>query len=213
MSRSRIAALVAGLLVGASTLTACSGSSDAGPEEPSGTSSTSSAPATPSTPSTPSTSDSPVDPPPETSSGPAAASGELVEFDGLSARIPAGWKIKDQDFRSAYASRSQGVLVDSLTIQFQDNFGEQSSLPELIEFHNDFEIFYERNPKTLEPVTIDGVEMFHLAGKVTDNLWGEAFGADLEQSTADFSFLFSSATGPAERQRVVDTFLASVDFE
>ena len=197
-------ALIAALVVCAVGLAGCSDDgSDAGPRTPTPTVTT---PITTSTsPAAPSPSD------PSTSPGVEPATGDLLELDGMSLRVPEGWDVVDRTDTGFTASRRVNVVHDTLDVRIQDNLGISEPLASTIEMRNDLQVFYERDPQVEQPVVIDGLKMFHLSGQVSDNFWAEAYGSDLGDHTIDVSFLFGPKTSPAERREAVDSVLATVE--
>ena len=93
----------------------------------------------------------------------------------------------------------------------QTNLGIVDTVDDNRKHHIAGNIAYLYPPKTLDPVTIDGVRMFHVAGKVNDSQWGEAFGGDSEGYLVTFGFLFDLRGDPDERRQVIDEVLASIN--
>jgi hypothetical protein len=180
------------MLLVALSASACGGSDDPGPQEPRA----STAPATTSTtPSAPSSSAAP------------AATGPTLSLAHASVRIPDGWSKLDN---SLYDQRDAGDDDSSSLISLGeiDAFGGQTDPDELgrsVIRTNP----YPRDPQLLPVVVVDGVEMYHLAGKIHKNAYLEDFGAVVDDTIVSLSFTFSLEISPAERQQVVDSVLAS----
>lgn len=195
-------------------LTAGCSDSDSGPGTPAGSASTPSTAPTNGTSTSTSPSDSPSSTPSSTPSGAEAATGELIEMDGMSMRAPDDWVILDQRKTGFTASHRGNVIADTLAVRVQDNLGFSESLKDTIEFRNSLEIFYANDPKVMKPVMIDGQKMFHLSGWVSRrNLWAEAYGTDLGDHTIDISFLFGRKVDPAVRRATVDSVMATVQVD
>ena len=163
------------------------------------------------------TSDAPTsEPTSEATSGTAGvapATGEEIDLDGMSLRLPADFVAKDVRDIGFTAVREGRLPYDTFQGRIQDNLGITSTLAQTIALRNDLQLFYLRDPKVLAPVVIDGLKMFHLSGKVSDVLYAEAYGSDLGDHVIDLSFLFGPGTTPAERREVVGSVLATVDLD
>lgn len=185
--------VVPALLVVALSVAACGGSDDPGATEPTSSATTPSAP-----------SSSPTDEPTETVT---AATGDLLNLPHASVRVPDGWtKLGNSLFDQRDAGDDDSTSL--ITLGEIESFGGQVDPDQLARSAirtSPFPI----DPKVLPTVEVDGVEMYHLAGKVDRNAYLEDFGAVVDDTIVSLSFDFETSIAPAERQQVVDAVLAS----
>ena len=132
-------------------------------------------------------------------------------MDGATFRLPEGFRVSTKGRLLTVASRTSGKNLDILTLRTQTNLGIIDPLAKSIKYHNAGQIAYLYTPKTLDPIMVDGTRLFHVAGKVNDSQWGEAFGGDTDDFLVDFSFVFDLRESAAERDALVEEFLAGVD--
>lgn len=192
-----------GLLVGA--LAACGGGSEAsggGPGAGSTAPSSTGLPTSSATPSDGPTSASPTAEPTEL--------GELVEMQGGTFRLPEGFRTTQQSKVLVIARRRIGNDLAYLTVITQHNAGVKDTFAENIRRHNAIEIPYFRDPRTLAPITADGLPMFHVAGKVNPHQWGEAFGGDTDEFYVQVDFLVDLPIHVEAREEMVADFLDSL---
>lgn len=143
----------------------------------------------------------------------APATGPLMDIPLASVRAPEGWKIlpkivpgqvdvgNAKDYSFSTIGLSQIVSYDrSLTAdQLADQWFDAS--------------FYPLDPKKQPLTEIDGVEFFHLAGKVQKRLYLEEFGTQADGKLVTLGFSFSPEVTPEERQEVIDSVLATFQWK
>lgn len=183
--------VVPALLLVALSAAACGGSDDPQPQEPAS-----------STPTSASTS-----PSAPTSSATPAAAGPLLDLPHASVHAPDGWKKLD-DLVSTQRDAGDDDSFSSVTLGEVDAFGGQTDPDELAKSAIRTSP-YPTDPKVLDTVEVDGVEMYHLAGKVDKHAYLEAYGAVVDDTIVSLSFTFATWIEPAERQETVDSVLAS----
>lgn len=147
---------------------------------------------------------------PDTTSAPVPT-GTVIEMDGATVTLPQGYEVTTKGRLLTVSSFTPGRNLNLLSITTQSNLGIVDPLAESIKNHNAGQIAYLYPPETLDPVTVDGTDLFHVAGKVNDSQWGEAFGGDTEDFYVDFSFLFDLRYSATERQQIIDTFLTGIE--
>lgn len=194
MPRIAVSALLAVLL---SAGTACGGSDDPG--------ATPSASVTSPTEST-SESTSP-DPTESATTSVEPATGPALDMKLSSVRIPDGWRVMDS-LVSTQQDGADNDTASTVSLGEIDAFGGTPSADELARN------VLETNPFPMDPevqptVEIDGVEFYHLAGKVQKLDYLEDFGAVVDDRIVNLTFHFSPEISPAERQEIVDSVLAT----
>jgi hypothetical protein len=183
---------VALLLVGLAALAGC-GDDDptADPSPTDGTSSAATAPTTGGT----------------TPSAPTSSStvGPRVVTSRFALQAPEGFK------KRAVAGELLGSFIDLLpddAIYFGiiEDYGN-ASLDEMAESYVRNGP-YEKRPRFLPPVEVDGRMVFHVAGPINDRSWGEAFGALIRGAGVTIEFQIHS---PAPvRKRIVESTMATL---
>ena len=147
----------------------------------------------------------------ETPEAPAVepASGPLLKINGVTARAPQGWRVR-QTHISGWAAPPDKVGVSMMLWQFpafDDETIEDTA--EMFATSNSF----DKPLKRRDDVTIDGVTFFHLTGQVTKGEYMERFGfVNLERKKRQvLDFTFKYGQGPKMADTVVAPVLASVD--
>ena len=195
MRRTAVAtALAAVLALG----TACSDGSD-GPEADPSPSATTSAPS----PSDP-TSEPPTD---EPTTDVEPATGITLTLAHSTVNAPDGWKRSDDIVRTMVGAEDP-ESVTSVALGEIDAFGQTPDADALA----DIAIAageYPTEPKKLPATELDGVEVYHLAGKVQPLNYLEEFGAVVGDRIVTLTFEFSPAYSPEQRQEVVDSVTAT----
>ncbi len=221
-ARRRAGSLVLLVCLGATALSGCSGD-DPAPDEPSSTAVTSTPDApdpTSGSPSVDPSEDPTPDPTPDatpdttpesTYADVEPATGELVELDGLSLRVPVGYQVLDSTGDLLNAQVDPAAGFDFLGVSATGNYDEHKDLDAMLATHNERDISYRRDPTTRDRVVVDGVEMYHASGKVSPQLWAEAFGGGNTAYDIDIAFAFGLDTPAAERQRITESVMASID--
>lgn len=176
--------------------TACNGSDDPGatPSEP-----TSTATEAPSTEPTATES--------ETASV-APATGPELEMPRASVRVPEGWEIQDQ-LVSAQTEAFDDDTASLITVSETEDFsGGQLTLEQMVDIW--FQTSpYDMRPKALPATELDGVEVYHLAGKTDRLSYLEEFGADRGDRIVALTFELSTELSPQEREEIVDSVVAT----
>lgn len=197
MRRTAVAtALAAVLALG----TACSdGGSD--PEaNPSEGGTTTSAPASDDPTPTESASDDPT-------SDVEPASGFTLTLAHSTVKAPAGWK-HAADIVRTMVGADDPESVTSMALGEVNAFGQTPDADQL----GDIAIAageYPTEPKKLPNSELDGVEVYHIAGKVQPLNYLEEFGAVVGDRIVTLTFEFSPAYSPQERQELVDSVTAT----
>lgn len=192
-------AALAVLLLGS----ACSGSDD-----PGGSPAPSSASPTGSDTESP----EPTDSTEPTGSAEPAATGATLELPHSRVRIPADWKRMSRLVRTQQDAEDPGS-ASLLSLAEIDAFGSANSAEELVKsVLRVTKGTYPLTPRRLPNVVVDGVEMYHLSGKIQPLRWLEEYGAIVSDRIVTLGFEFSPDVSPAERQHVVDSVLATFEW-
>ena len=195
-------AALAVLLLGS----ACSGSDD-----PGGSPSPSSASPTGSDTASPEPTDSTE---PTGSADPSvdAATGATLELPHSRVRIPADWKRMSRLVRTQQDAKDPDS-ASLLSLAEINAFGSTNSADELVKsVLRVTRGTYPLTPKRLPNVVVDGVEMYHLSGKIQPLRWLEEYGAIFSDRIVTLGFEFSPDVSPAERQQVVASVLATFEW-
>ncbi len=162
-------------------------------------------------PATASTTESPTDPTSEPTTDPNAATGKLIELEGLSFRLPEDYHVvRNTNGRIFEADRRGSLVGDPIQVIIVDSLGVSYSLRKLARIHNKGSL-YSMDAAYLAPVTFAGQEWYHLEGQVRPLAWAAAYGFNDADHDVDLSFEFSTQVPLAKRRAIVDSVLATVE--
>jgi predicted small secreted protein len=190
----RIAAttlLVAVLALGSG----CNGDSGTGPD----VGSTSDAPSSPS-----SSAASDVE---SGSASAEPATGIRLSLPHSTVRVPERWTEADVPV-TTLVSADAPDSASLISLGEIEGFGSTSSADELADTALRV-MQYRFNPKKLPVTELDGVEAYHLAGKIQPLRYLEEFGAIVDDRIVTLSFEFSPEASRAERDEIVDSVTAT----
>ena len=189
------------------TAAACSGGGDVPVADPASSAPSTTAEAETETESAEATTPTPT---PTPTTGVEAATGEEVTFNGMKLRVPQNYEVFDT-FSSGMSARGRDDSFSRMSVLSADAIGIAQPLKvALSDFLENNQ--YLQKPKTLDPVIVDGVEMFHVAGPIDPVSWLEGYGVATEDYYYFFEFYFQeSSTTTKERRRVVGSILATVE--
>ncbi|ABL80758.1 MULTISPECIES: hypothetical protein [unclassified Nocardioides] len=204
------AAVVAVLTLG----TACSGGdpSGAAPPDPSPGGASSSAAGSPGA-------TGPADPtdgPDSTASAAptvAPATGPQLSMPHARLRIPKGWFVGDQLVTTQKDGQDPGS-TSLLSLGETPAFGSTAGPTEL--GRNSLKVsrrIYPMTPKQLPNAVLDGVEMYHLEGRAQPLNWQSEYGVIIDDRIIVLRFQLYARIPPAERQRIVDSVLATFEWK
>jgi len=196
MTRTRLGIMVAAVLVAG---TAGCGGDDEPDTSPDPSSPSSSAPTEPTT-------DSTSEP---TEATPEPVEGERFELEGISFSLPEPYEGRQEGDVAVGARIGRDDPVASIEVLATPSVGEMT-LDETRRIHLGSH-FYDRAPRLLGPVMVDGVRMFHMAGRTSSTTWSEVFGSDETGYTIDLQLEFDIDVPETERQGVVDAVLGSIE--
>lgn len=184
------------VVLGACTEDDDPGTKGGGQKPPAATDETSSPPATPSAPTSPT---STVEP----------ASGVRLELDAISANAPKGWT-KDRLATSNQISATHPEVVTVLFLfQVPDPSlgagGLERAAQQSLRIGG-----YLQKPKILEPTEIDGVEMYHIAGRIDRATFIEEFGATVDGQLVRVKLVMAEVMSKKERRELVESVLQTV---
>lgn len=144
------------------------------------------------------------DPTSDPTSSVAPATGPRVVTSRFSFRAPEGFE--KSPVAGEFLGSARDLLADD-TVYFsilEDH--RPASLDELRESYLR-NAPYEKPPRVLPDLEIDGVTVFHVAGPIDDRSYGEAFGALVDGAGVTIEFQIHS---PAPRRReIVDSTMAT----
>jgi hypothetical protein len=162
------------------------------------------------TPSTSGASD-PTESPGSTSASPSvsAATGLPVKIRTVSLTGPEGWVRLADEFANlgrGVRSAEGGSLVGLYSVP---SLNPDATLDEMVATVKELESF-QGKPQVHEPVTVNGVECFHVSGDYKDGQHEEEFGTIHDRDEISITFSFAADFPEAERQDIIDSVLASV---
>lgn len=135
------------------------------------------------------------------------ATGSRIATPLLTMRFPRGWELYDGMAPSQYDAREPGgqntVLYSSVDLI------APVPLPELADLYAG-RSDWDRRPRELEPVTVDGVRCFRLRGERL-GVPREVVGTQRGETAVQIVFEIDGR--PAGRQRTIDSVLATVAWE
>lgn len=196
-TRGLAAALVATAVV--TLVTGCSGDPDAGPSPADGpTTGATGGPVA-------SGSATPADPTP-TDPTVTPATGGRISTPLLSMRFPEGWTVSRGSAPSVYGARSPNIW-DNIHYSTIGLIRKQP-LGQVADLFSD-PIGWDRAPRRLPTVTVDGVRMFHLRGRLGGRS-REVYGTQRGRSAVLVEF---EVADPRERRETIESVLASIDWK
>jgi hypothetical protein len=133
------------------------------------------------------------------------ASGLLLELDSISADVPQGWEPGSiaTDFQIS-ANEPPVDGYDSVTLfQVPDPSQGSGGVDRLAE-DSLKSGSYLQEPEILEPTEVDGVEVFHIAGRINSASFLEEFGTSVDGQAVRIELLMSDTQSKVERQAIVD---------
>lgn len=142
------------------------------------------------------------------SPGVPPAAGKPVTIDPyVSLNLPQGWTLTDMGDTTTGSDRDG---VSFLTVS---NLGEDG-----VELSQEAQRYIRNNaflkkPQIGDEVEIDGVEAFHVEGLVSSIDYLDAYGAVVDDQIIYLAFRNSTYVKPPEREQIIVSVLASVDFE
>ncbi len=150
----------------------------------------------------------PVEPETPLGTGVAPATGKKIVTEGLTLRLPVGWRTTSQD-EEGFVAVPRDYNLDVLELITIQNSG-LTSPPAAA--YRDYKQYGVSPPKTLPPIEVDGVPMFHGAGQTQPATWVEAFGSNSTEYSVWLTFESSpDLTTLKERRELADSVLATVD--
>lgn len=161
------------------------------------------------------TPDAPVAPPEPTPTV-EAADGIKIKLPKVSMRVPKGWlegRIPSNFGALAYPKGS--LEMDVFLSSFTDPGEGEWFTPFEMHAENVAEGFMWRpgGPRRLDDVEVDGVKMFHLVGRRKVEKDAEHFGTVHADQQIGVLFTFKKSVPVAERDAVISSIMASIDFE
>ncbi len=166
------------------------------------------------TPSSPASSATTEPTEPTTSDNPAVtpASGLPIGIREVSANGPQGWPRVTKQFRNiGRAVRNPGgnTLVGLYSVPWLNSDESLDILVKAVKLTGNF-----TGPvQVLDPVIVDGVECYHVQGNYGGGEKADLFGAVHARDQVNFTFSFARDFPQDERQDVIDSVLASVDWK
>jgi hypothetical protein len=158
----------------------------------------------PSTPST-STGDPTTSPTPTPSVAPAT--GPRLDTTDASVRAPEGW-LKKHGALSFSIFAADPKSGSSVGIEDLHTGETTTTLDQMAQTVIDG-TSYGHKPKRLPNTTLDGIEVYHLAGRIDDLQYLVEYGAIYHNSAVYFSFVLTKTIPNDERQEIVDSVLAT----
>jgi hypothetical protein len=146
---------------------------------------------------------------PDASATPAA--GKAMKGPSYTARAPEGWKVEARDnalsgLVIASKSKEDGSLVGMISIADGPAFVEDTNAQLARELVRSSE--FQRPPKVLEDLRIDGVEVYQVAGKVDEFDYTIQLGTIFEENLVEVR-IESYQLSPQEMRETLESVLAS----
>lgn len=142
----------------------------------------------------------------------APATGPRLSMPHARLRIPAGWYVGDQ----LVTSHKDGQDPDSTSLLSLGETPALGSTADLTELRrNALDVarrVYPMTPEQRPDVEVDGVEMYHLEGRVQPLNWESEFGAIVDDHVVVLRFHLSPRTPLTERRQLVDSVLATFEW-
>lgn len=146
--------------------------------------------------------------PDETSTVPPA-SGARLELDLVAATAPEGWRKDDPVADVSVTAGYRGFNFLTLA-EFTDPYAGQAGFRKVSQ-----EVIVSsgwlQEPKLLPPTELDGVDVYHLSGRVSSAAFLEEFGALMDGKVVVVRLLLGDGQSAPERQRIVDAVLQTVE--
>jgi hypothetical protein len=140
----------------------------------------------------------------------APATGEPLELSNVSVHAPKGFDADPPDGSNLRFAFERGG-IQSIALANTDSTNEALSLRNQARISITNNV-YPRKPSVLGPVEVDGVEMYHYAGPVSDNEYVDEYGAIYDGSQISINFLLSATAAEAEHRELIDSVLATLTF-
>lgn len=162
--------------------------------------------------SSPTATDSSGEPTTETSPTVAPATGPVVNMTNIRLHGPQGWELGDPILSSIQPVHDGRVLhLSNMQVSDSPSLAGDSSLARLARIA--VKTYTIRRGKILDNVTVNGVEMYHLAGYRNTGHRFNAYGCIYNGYDIDIFFTFDPDDyKPAEQQQIMDEVLASVEW-
>lgn len=140
----------------------------------------------------------------------AAATGDPLELSNVSVRAPEGFDADPPDGSNLRFAFERGG-VQSIALANTSSLDESQSLTEQARVSMRSNV-YPRPPTLMEPVEFDGVAMYHYAGRVSEHEYVEEYGTIYDGSQISINFRLAATSSDAERQQLVASVMASLQF-
>lgn len=142
----------------------------------------------------------------------APATGPRLSMPHARLRIPAGWYVGDQLVASHQDGQDPGS-TSVLSLGETPALGSTADLTELR--RNALNVarrVYPMTPRPRPDVEVDGVEMYHLEGRVQPLNWESEFGVIVDDHIIVLRFHLSPRIPLAQRHQLVDSVLATFEW-
>ncbi len=132
------------------------------------------------------------------------ADGPRVENAHASYRVPRGYEVADE-LAGTIPANDSGAGRSAITLAEVPAFGstDLGAAAEVVSRN----VAQDRPPKRLADITLDGVPVFHLEGRLDETVWLAAYGAIRDDTVVYVRFDLDTA--PAKSQQVVESVLAT----
>ena len=137
----------------------------------------------------------------------APATGVRLTMPRATVRAPRGWT-RSPALVSDQTDAEDDDTASAMTLAETQAFGSTAGADELADIARASNLD-PMIPRKLPAVELDGVEVYHLAGKVQRLNYLEEFGAVVDDRIVTLSFQLSPEITPTERREIVDSVLAT----
>lgn len=139
------------------------------------------------------------------------ADGVRLELPAISVHAVAGWEVDAMQTDSSVSATSTDQLGNSVSLsQVPDPADGRLGLRRAAELSIDAALWLQR-PRILEPVELDGVEVYHVSGRVSTAQLVEEFGATVDGQGVSVQILLHDQVPAKERREIVRSILATVE--
>jgi single-stranded DNA-binding protein len=138
------------------------------------------------------------------------AGGVRLELSAISANAPEGWKLDNLATDYQISATHPEVVTLLFLLQVPDptdgEGGVEQTAKDVLRVSG-----WLQKPKILEPTEIDGVEVYHIAGRIDSSSFVEEFGTTVDGQLVRVSLQMTEIMSKKERRELVESVLQTVE--
>jgi hypothetical protein len=138
------------------------------------------------------------------------ASGVRLELSAISANAPKGWKQDGLATDYQVSATHPEVVTLLFLLEVPDPSNGAGGL-DLAAKQSLQASAYLQKPKILEPTEIDGVEVYHIAGRIDSSSFLEEFGTTVDGQAVRIKLQMTEIMSEKERRELVESVLQTVE--